>query len=634
MIVKNEEKVIERCLSSVAHLVDEVIVVDTGSIDRTKEIVSGYTTKIYDFKWINDFAAARNFAAKKASAEWILVLDADEYIEEENFLNFIEELKVNSNNFDAFSAKILNFTGGNGEGLVQNLHDRIYRNNGDICYHRSIHEQFKSIKGKLLNIGTSKLVVFHSGYLMDTVNEKGKNLRNKSLLSEEMKQGANKAFDFFNLGNEYSSLGDYSKALDHYLEAYKLKKDYRLSWVSTTLVQIIICLMHLKRYNDALNVINDAVNIYENSPEFPFLKGEIFFVRGQMDDAKEMFLNIVNNNDRYNNVVFRPDLKDQRPHTRLGEIYLYEEDFQNAIFHYTSVLNINKYDNESIQKVIYILNKFHTSQEITEFIFGKKLIDSKNVLKYLKASFDVGNPELSMNILNNFDEDNKILYQVAIMKKICITNEGNLNEIYDILDIDMMQKLLQAKWVNIVDLILLREFKDDQIVAELLSKLESNDEYSSLVTLINENNYFGEIREELLLFSLKTLIIYNKNSICNGLLPYIATLDTKVVLKVASLLFHNGFRVEALQLYDKCDWNYFNEQDFTNIIKSLDYIKEIGNAIEVSKLGSSIFQNNFNFYKYILENTVDEDLYNNTLINALNYFKESPYMVKLNNVKN
>ena len=67
------------------------------------------------------------------------------------------------------------------------------------------------------------------------------------------------------------------------------------------------------------------------------------------------------------------------------------------------------------------------------------------------------------------------------MKKICITNEGNLNEIYDILDIDMMQKLLQAKWVNIVDLILLREFKDDQIVAELLSKLESNDEYSSLV---------------------------------------------------------------------------------------------------------------------------------------------------------
>jgi len=88
MIVKNEEKVIERCLSSVAHLVDEVVIVDTGSIDNTKEIITRYTSNIYDFEWINDFSAARNFAASKATGEWILVLDADEYIDEENFKIF------------------------------------------------------------------------------------------------------------------------------------------------------------------------------------------------------------------------------------------------------------------------------------------------------------------------------------------------------------------------------------------------------------------------------------------------------------------------------------------------------------------------------------------------------------------
>ena len=67
MIVKNEEKKLERCLSSYAPLMDEIIVVDTGSTDKTKEIASRFTDKIYDFEWINDFSAARNFAFSPSS---------------------------------------------------------------------------------------------------------------------------------------------------------------------------------------------------------------------------------------------------------------------------------------------------------------------------------------------------------------------------------------------------------------------------------------------------------------------------------------------------------------------------------------------------------------------------------------
>ena len=62
MIVKNEERVLERCLNSIADLMDEIIIVDTGSTDRTKEIASNYTDKIYDFEWVNDFSKARNFS--------------------------------------------------------------------------------------------------------------------------------------------------------------------------------------------------------------------------------------------------------------------------------------------------------------------------------------------------------------------------------------------------------------------------------------------------------------------------------------------------------------------------------------------------------------------------------------------
>ncbi|XME02809.1 glycosyltransferase [Lachnospiraceae bacterium C1.1] len=88
MIVKNEEQILERCLDSVADLMDEIIIVDTGSEDKTKEIARRYTDKVYDFKWDNDFAAARNFAFSHATKEYIYSADADEVIDSENHEKF------------------------------------------------------------------------------------------------------------------------------------------------------------------------------------------------------------------------------------------------------------------------------------------------------------------------------------------------------------------------------------------------------------------------------------------------------------------------------------------------------------------------------------------------------------------
>ena len=96
MIVKNEEDVIGRCLDSVQGIVDEIVVVDTGSDDHTKEIVKKYTNKLYDFPWINDFSAARNFAFNKATKNYILWLDADDVILEPDREKFLSLKK----NFD------------------------------------------------------------------------------------------------------------------------------------------------------------------------------------------------------------------------------------------------------------------------------------------------------------------------------------------------------------------------------------------------------------------------------------------------------------------------------------------------------------------------------------------------------
>lgn len=89
MIVKNEEAVLTRCLDSIADLMDEIIIVDTGSTDRTKELAAKYTSKIYDFKWTSDFSAARNFSFSKATMEYIYSADADELLDEVNRERFL-----------------------------------------------------------------------------------------------------------------------------------------------------------------------------------------------------------------------------------------------------------------------------------------------------------------------------------------------------------------------------------------------------------------------------------------------------------------------------------------------------------------------------------------------------------------
>lgn len=94
MIVKNEEMVLARCLDSLAGIADEIIIVDTGSTDRTKEIAEKYTDKIYDFIWVHDFSAARNYAFSKATGDYIYSADADEVLEEKDRKKFLELKQV------------------------------------------------------------------------------------------------------------------------------------------------------------------------------------------------------------------------------------------------------------------------------------------------------------------------------------------------------------------------------------------------------------------------------------------------------------------------------------------------------------------------------------------------------------
>ena len=142
MIVKNEEKLLARCLDSVADIMDELIIVDTGSADRTKEIAARYTDKIYDFEWIGDFAAARNFAFSKATMEYIYSADADEALDEENreiFRRLKENLLPEIDIVQMYYANQLDF--GTIYNFDRELRPKLFKRVRTFRWEEPIHEQ-------------------------------------------------------------------------------------------------------------------------------------------------------------------------------------------------------------------------------------------------------------------------------------------------------------------------------------------------------------------------------------------------------------------------------------------------------------------------------------------------------------
>lgn len=149
MIVKNEEDVLGRCLESVKGLVEEIIIVDTGSTDKTKEIAANFTDKIYDFKWIKDFSAARNFAFSKASCEYSMWLDADDVITEKDSLLFTE---VKSSLTPDVNVVMMKYNTGfdkNGNVTFSYFRERLIKAGAGMAWKGEVHEVIEP-KGKII----------------------------------------------------------------------------------------------------------------------------------------------------------------------------------------------------------------------------------------------------------------------------------------------------------------------------------------------------------------------------------------------------------------------------------------------------------------------------------------------------
>ncbi len=156
MIVKDEEAVLGRCLSSVCDIADEIIVVDTGSKDRTKEIAAGFSAKVYDFPWIDDFSAARNFSFSKADCEYIMWLDADDVLLPGDARE-LAKLKADGIDADAVMMRYNTSVGADGKPAFYYYRERLVKRSRGFLWQEPVHE-YIAVVGKTV---TSEIAVTH-----------------------------------------------------------------------------------------------------------------------------------------------------------------------------------------------------------------------------------------------------------------------------------------------------------------------------------------------------------------------------------------------------------------------------------------------------------------------------------------
>lgn len=191
MIVKNEEQNIERALSWGKNIVDEQIVVDTGSTDRTVELAKKMGAKIYYFEWINDFAAAKNYAIEQATGNWIAFLDADEYMTNEDakkmrihIEEYVEKYDENKQP-DAITCKLVDLGSNNNISTIASQ-NRFFRNNG-VNYRGKIHEAIGKDSPMLIK-EVEDVMIYHTGYQEQAIISQKKGQRNVELIERELEE--------------------------------------------------------------------------------------------------------------------------------------------------------------------------------------------------------------------------------------------------------------------------------------------------------------------------------------------------------------------------------------------------------------------------------------------------------------
>ena len=280
LIARNEEKNLARCLDSVQGLFDEIVVVDTGSTDKTKQVAIDHGAKVFDFEWIDDFSAARNFSFSKITCQYVMWLDCDDILLP-NDVNQVKQLKEN------FQAEVYimpyNYAQDEyGNSLILSPLPRILKNSPELIWHDECHEYLNYPMS--YRIAQIPIIVSHRRSVNDQAKDGGRNLR---ILAKAVKKRPKESRLRFYYGKEMFFTGKWHDTINIFVE-YLLNPDWHENQIHAYWL-VGQCFMNLGKNEKALKTFLAGIKTDPRWAEFYNAIGQIYYNEAKWAEATRWF---------------------------------------------------------------------------------------------------------------------------------------------------------------------------------------------------------------------------------------------------------------------------------------------------------------------------------------------------------
>ncbi len=329
MIVKNEEDNLRACVESVGDFASEIIIVDTGSTDRTVEIAESLGAVVKHFPWIDDFAAARNESIKDATGDWIFWMDADDRLEPAGAAKLKQA--VTSGNADVYMCRVVSHGASTGSADAIVEHFRLFRNRLGVRFHGALHESIvPDVLDKKLVVARTNINIQHTGYTITVDEYKAKARRNMAIINAELEKDPNDLYWRYHRAASLSILGDVETAIDDY-EAVLADPPADLNWeiyVYQAHTGLLDIYNNLGRLGDARRILQLTIDRFPRRRHLAVVAGLFHFRQDELDDALEWLL-------RARRLPAESDSLGQawtpgKPEAILGQVYLLRGELQRA----------------------------------------------------------------------------------------------------------------------------------------------------------------------------------------------------------------------------------------------------------------------------------------------------------------
>lgn len=347
LIAKNEAENIGHCLENIYKIVDQIVVVDTGSTDKTVEIATSYGAEIYHYKWNADFAAAKNTALDKATGDWIIFLDADEYFSRQTVMNVPKVIGKYDKNCDGFMTQMVNIDVDQDDKILdQFFTTRIFRNDPNMRFVGTVHEQVQNKTGRRnmwFRIEPEEIQLIHTGYSSKRILKKCE--RNLALLLEQLKNNSKDVNLYRYLADTYYGLSDYDKAIQY----AKLDIATGVKEISYASRSYRILFLSYKMQNTAFAIIEDvlkqAIHAFPDLPDFYAEYAFTLFTEERYDEVLLLLNKAFSLAERYSGMeTMLFTAKTELTYSLLAIIYEHKNEYKQTIEAYQKILAEDKYN--------------------------------------------------------------------------------------------------------------------------------------------------------------------------------------------------------------------------------------------------------------------------------------------------